>query len=860
MKKIFGILLRIIVVIIVFIASVIIVNKFNNRNYKSLAIEMQDAKLPVAYVVYQDQYINCMHGYTSDVDTALLRESITPIDDAKHVELVVDDTENFAVSCSYEIRSIAGNSLIENGELTSSSRRDGYAVYDINIRMDIKSDMEYMLVFKAQDANGNIASYYTRIVINDDYHASELLGFVERFNQATYDYDVMEDDSIISSHKSSYMSNEGIRQDTDDTLSHVTLSSSYDMLIWNGLKPVKVSSVVPVIKEIDINYAVIELDYISESINDDDQISYYKVKEYYRVSYIDEIITLMNFDRYVDEYFDRSEISADNNAYQIGITSDTDIEYRYSENNKMLSFVRQGQLWLYDYSAARISLVFGFWLDDIENTRNTYDNYDINIVSMDNDGNMVFAVYGYMNRGIHEGKLGIGLYRYTKESEELIELIFIENNVPYSVMKEELGRLTYFDGSTFYFMLGGKVNAIDVENKKLSYYVNGISMDNVYVSDNMEIMAFPNSDNQQETTELTLVNFATGNIYNIVANQGECLMGYGFISSDFIYGTASSSDSIYEDEGNLDSLIPAHTICIVDGSDELIKEYSKSGYYIANLTIDNDMIYLDRVIYSGSGYTANNVDDDFITFKQDDTNPGIIISQISDSYGIKKAYFVFPSNVYISYQPKLTITANKDDGPNNMVIDASNEDAHYMVYDNLGLSGIFNEAGEAILYATEVSGIVVSRDGEIVYRKSDSQEYNTIASKVLHYSTGTVEDSLQDCIYMTLVYEGQTLDYDEITPYMIEDRGVVMALDELGKYQGVDISGLSLDMLLAYVSDGIPVISRISDGRYVMVVSYNSSHVRYYDPVLGEEVKVTRKEYENAMALWDNELYSYVIN
>ena len=86
----------------------------------------------------------------------------------------------------------------------------------------------------------------------------------------------------------------------------------------------------------------------------------------------------------------------------------------------------------------------------------------------------------------------------------------------------------------------------------------------------------------------------------------------------------------------------------------------------------------------------------------------------------------------------------------------------------------------------------------------------------------------------------------------------VQVLTELGKYPGADISGISLDLVFGYISNGIPVISRINDGRYVMVVSYNSEAVRYYDPVLDTEVRVSRKEYEAAMSQGNNELYSYV--
>ena len=66
-----------------------------------------------------------------------------------------------------------------------------------------------------------------------------------------------------------------------------------------------------------------------------------------------------------------------------------------------------------------------------------------------------------------------------------------------------------------------------------------------------------------------------------------------------------------------------------------------------------------------------------------------------------------------------------------MLITVEDEYAGYMVYDNLGLTGIYDKAGDAINRATKISGIVVSKDGEVVYRQSETQEYNTIASPAL---------------------------------------------------------------------------------------------------------------------------------
>jgi hypothetical protein len=220
-------------------------------------------------------------------------------------------------------------------------------------------------------------------------------------------------------------------------------------------------------------------------------------------------------------------------------------------------------------------------------------------------------------------------------------------------------------------------------------------------------------------------------------------------------------------------------------------------------------------------------------------------------------YFSFPSNIYLTYVPYINITKNKvADKPVNMVVSIEDEYANYMLYDNLGLAGIYEVAGDAINDAIDIEGIVVSKKGEVVYRQSQSQEYNTIASAIFHYSSNNVEQSLWDCVYMTLTYQGITLDYEELSAY----DNPVEALTALGKYEAADISGISLDMLLSYVSDGIPVISRIDDGRYVLVVSYNSEAVRYYDPVIDDEVRVSRQEYESSMEKGNNELYTYINN
>lgn len=902
MKKKINVLVRVIVMIMVFVITIYFVNIFENRNYKNLAKEMNDAELPLAYVSYGDTLLNCMHGYTSDVDITLLRDSITPIDEQKHIEILVQNDKKYASGYSYEIRSIAGDSLVEKGDIEAADNGSGYDELDINVRMDLKKDMEYMLVVKASSEKGLAASYYTRIVVNDDYHEAELLKAVQEFHDASFDFNALETESVIGTYKTEYT---GASTGDSFGLGHVNLANDYADIMWDGLKPTVVSDINIYIKEIDVNYAVIEMEYKASSITDQDVTSYYAVKEFYKAgysfvevsdseaggedsygdasyeeeySYTDEEsqggqaeetshtepkITMFSYDRYVDEYFDRTGIDALNNVYEIGIVSSDDLEYRYVENNKKIAFVRNGQLWMYDYDQGEITRVYSFCADDYTEDAATYDAHNINIMEFADDGNLTFSVYGYMNRGDHEGKLGIGLFTFDYSTLEVDELLFVECNVPYEAMKTETSRLTYYDGQKFYYMMGGKVNAVDIKNRKQSYIAENLSAGDVKVSADMSVMAFGENEDQSRNTRITLMNMKTGNSYDITAGDGECLICYGFKDSDMVYGVSdiadagvdadleSFSETKYSEESR--DNIPAKRLYIVGSDGSQIKEYAKDGCYLMQVDVNANLLYLTRGEKSNGKFVA--IKDDFITFKEDDSKQTIGTVHNSSITGYDRLYFTVPENIYLSYIPNLNITKEKiDDQNSSMIMTIEREKVTYHVYDNLGLSKIYDVAGDAINYAESVAGIVVSSDGEVIYRKMESQEYNTIAAGIFHHSTGTVDASLTDCLYMVLNYQGVQVTEDEIKQY----SDPMTILNTLGKKKGINVTGLSLDMLLGYVSDGIPVISRIDDGRYVLIVSYNDEDVRYYDPVENKEIVVSREEYIDMMVVCQNESYTYV--
>ena len=81
---------------------------------------MSAASLPTMAIVEDGQEINQMYGYTMQMDTADMRESITPIKTARQINAVVHGYGTEIAGVSYELRSIDGSRLIENTELTGT--------------------------------------------------------------------------------------------------------------------------------------------------------------------------------------------------------------------------------------------------------------------------------------------------------------------------------------------------------------------------------------------------------------------------------------------------------------------------------------------------------------------------------------------------------------------------------------------------------------------------------------------------------------------------------------------------------------------------------------------------------------------
>ena len=107
------------VLIVVFFVSVILFEILTNHVNEDLTTEMPEATLPVISFYADEIQINELYGYKDQMNAAYMRDTITPVDDSRKLPIQIQTYQKAIDGISYEIRSLDGERLIANADVTS---------------------------------------------------------------------------------------------------------------------------------------------------------------------------------------------------------------------------------------------------------------------------------------------------------------------------------------------------------------------------------------------------------------------------------------------------------------------------------------------------------------------------------------------------------------------------------------------------------------------------------------------------------------------------------------------------------------------------------------------------------------------
>ena len=125
-------LIKALVFIAVAVGTAFLVNQINNRGLNRVSSELDEPTLPYVYLEFDGKVINRTCGYTQVMSTSLMRDGIVPLNSDHGVKVLVDNEGAYGETFTYELRSIAGDSLVERGDAAAGSVEEGRKSYTVN--------------------------------------------------------------------------------------------------------------------------------------------------------------------------------------------------------------------------------------------------------------------------------------------------------------------------------------------------------------------------------------------------------------------------------------------------------------------------------------------------------------------------------------------------------------------------------------------------------------------------------------------------------------------------------------------------------------------------------------------------------
>ena len=263
----------------------------------------------------------------------------------------------------------------------------------------------------------------------------------------------------------------------NDTLAKVTIKSDSDLVTWGKISPKKVSEPIPIVKEYNMETACFQLNYFVEGTTASGKETY-RVNEFYRVRYVSGTSYLLNYERTMEAVFDAGLTSVQKNQLKIGITNDTNMDLLNNDATKQLFFAREGNLYCYDMDKKKNSItkLYSSYSENASYEYRENANPQMRLLKTDEEGNLFFAVAGYIPRGQYEGKVAIVLYQYAPKDKQIQELVYLPIDTTEQQLNKDFNNYGYVsEKNVYYFAVANTVYAYNMESHRLTKLAENVT-------------------------------------------------------------------------------------------------------------------------------------------------------------------------------------------------------------------------------------------------------------------------------------------------------------------------------------------------------------------------------------------------
>ncbi len=844
------IILKIAYCVVVFVCSLFFFSMIFNRGNSNMTSEMTAPTLPTVYFSYNGYRMNLMYGFTTDMDETHIRDSITPLMPGRKMSINIDTYGSSVSKICYEIRTIDAQRLIEDTTVYNYLQEGDIITADIQLKDLIEENQEYLFNIKLELSDGRTVKYYTRIIENEDLNTASKLEFVYNFTKTTFD------EVEAKNQLPTYL--ESNSDGDNSTLHHVDIHSSLSQVTWGKLNTEMVDVPYATIKEIKKDSAVICVEYFvsvqNESGGEDEIITeYYTVKDTYRIKEGKDRMLLYEYFRDMNRVFSLSSGVITKNKIMLGIT-DEDVSIVENSDGSRFAFVNAGRLYTYSFADNKMANIFGFYDDGEEcDLRLSGSDNDIRIYNIDDAGNMYFVVYGYMPRGINEGKMGMALYYYDSIKNVVEEKVFVEYDDSFERLEKDLDILCYVsEAGDFYVYMDESILYFSKDNYEPKIIVEKIPLGGLVVSKDYSQAAWISGTDYYNASQVVWKNLDSGNETYVEAEEGIRIIPIGFFGNNLIYGRAEKD--MIGSKKNGETLFPMENIIIRDESGNILKEYNETNIYVTGVTVYSDMISMERMILNDDGTLGEYTADQILDNSETASGKNVVETVITENYETI-VQIVAKNELHMESIQILTPKQVKFEDDRTVETMTVGCDDYFYVYAQGGLFDICAEESDAVKEAGENAGVVTDSIGVEIFAYDNNTSKSTISEITIDESVD-MELSESTCVDLILAYNGITYSSEEDLNNGLSSEEILSTNLTTGEI--LNLRGVDSELIKYYISRKIPVLTYFGDEKAVIVVGYTDYNFVICDPISGSVYSVDDTDFDKKVAEGGYRFITYI--
>lgn len=778
-------------------------NRNRNGQEDAVYVAMGDASLPVVSVEMYGKKMNRMAGYTQDMDNSVAGDSLTILPEDRALAVDIEILGDSVTSVSYEIRSMDRTRLVEQTKVDTWTDTDTGIRAVLPIQNLLTKERQYLLRLELGTEQHGPVYYYTRILWTDNTAIQPMIELATDFSAKTFNYEQARD--LVT-----YLET----NDTEDnsTFGRTSIRSSFSQLTWGRLKMQPVGEVLVKLKELDGIMSSVQLDYLASRETEEGVVETYEVEENFTMKWNELRTYLMDYERQVNQIFQGGTGDYSGKRIMLGITNDDRVEVKRSPNGQVYVYRVNRDLWSYrqDERERHTVKMFSFRDSNTRDMRNNYNQHDVKILSVADSGDVDFLVYGYMNRGNHEGSMGIIGYHYDAGGNVLEELFFIPFSGAYEALEDDLEQLVYRNqGDMLYLYVDHAIYGIDLKSRENMVVADALMEGSFAISTDKKRIAWQDGGKLYESGTVNLMDLETGEKREIHGGAGEYVRTLGFVGRDLVYGVAKETD-FWIINGRVEDL-PMYSVRIVNDRMEEETSYEKSGYYVSGVQVEESRIHLNRVTRtSGNSYVA--AQEDTIVCNVD-MGPGRLDGigwYASQDKG--KLYFVqldgetkSNRNIRLSVPRRVSY-----DGADHLELQSNYQvqGMRFYAYGGGHLLKITMDFSEAVQLAYDKMGFVTDGNRQMLWNRVNRGNIKNIREPLTAF-----------------------------TPLQRHLDGFVSSRSHSDGVTILDARGCTMMQMLYFIDQGIPVLGYTGEGEYLVLCGFDQYNVTVYNPSTGETYK-----------------------